>query len=257
MGRFHRHEDGTEHEHAADHGDHDHGDHTAYSTGEDRVVVLERIFDENDRAASANRDAFDAAGVRCINLMSSPGAGKTALLAHTLRHLRDRGIRAGVIEGDIETSLDADRLAGLGAQISLLNTGAGFGGECHLDAPMVARALTGLSLPDLDVVLVENVGNLVCPAEFDVGAHDKVMVYAITEGEEKPLKYPVMFRSVAAIVVNKIDLLPHLDFDLELFRANVASVNPGAVMFDVSARTGAGLAAWHEWLTRGLTETTT
>lgn len=263
MGRFHRHDDGTEHDHPHEH-DHDHehehpaadgpadpaahGDHTGYQTGTERVSVLERIFTENDRTADANRAALDSRGIRAVNLMSSPGAGKTTLLVHTLRHLRDRGVRAGVVEGDIETSLDADRLSGLGAQVALLNTSDGFGGECHLDAPMVARALSHLDLDGLDVLLVENVGNLVCPAEFDVGAHDSVMVYAITEGEEKPLKYPVMFRSVAVVLVNKMDLLPHLDFDLDLFRRNVAQVNPRARLIEVSARTGDGLDEWHDWL---------
>ena len=247
MGRFHRHDDGTGHVHDHDHG-HDVGDLTSYETGTERVVVLERIFDENDRAAAANRAALDGAGVRAVNLMSSPGAGKTTLLVHTLEHLRDVGLRAGVVEGDIETSIDADRLAGLGAQVSLLNTGDGFGGECHLDAPMVARALERLDLDLLDVLVVENVGNLVCPAEFDVGAHRRVMVASITEGEEKPLKYPVMFRSVELVLVNKMDLLPHLDFDLDLFRRNVASVNPDAEILEVSARTGEGLDAWHAWL---------
>jgi len=249
MGRFHRHDDGTGHDHDHDH-DHGHdvGDLTSYETGTERVVVLERIFDENDRAAAANRAALDGAGVRAVNLMSSPGAGKTTLLVHALEHLRDVGLRAGVVEGDIETSIDADRLAGLGAQVSLLNTGDGFGGECHLDAPMVARALERLDLDLLDVLVVENVGNLVCPAEFDVGAHRRVMVASITEGEEKPLKYPVMFRSVELVLVNKMDLLPHLDFDLDLFRRNVASVNPDAEILEVSARTGEGLDAWHAWL---------
>ena len=241
MGRFHRHADGTVHEH---------GDHSAYATGPERVTVLERIFGENDVAAEANRAAFDAHGIRCINVMSSPGAGKTAVLAHTLRYLQQRGVRTGVVEGDIETSLDADRLAGLGAQVSLLNTGAGFGGECHLDAPMVARAVSALDLDTLDLVIVENVGNLVCPAEFDVGAHDSVMVYAITEGEDKPLKYPVMFRAVGVVLVNKMDLLPHLDFDLDLFLRNLARVNPAARVHQVSARTGAGLDDWHAWLVR-------
>ena len=253
MGRFHRHDDGTEHSHEHDHdGDPaaEHGDHSAYTTGTERVSVLERIFGENDQAAEANRTSFDAHGIRCVNLMSSPGAGKTTLLVHTLRHLEGAGVRAGVVEGDIETSIDADRLAGLGAQVALLNTGDGFGGECHLDAPMVAHALNDLDLDTLDLLLVENVGNLVCPAEFDVGAHDSVMVYAITEGEEKPLKYPVMFRSVSVVLVNKMDLLPHLDFDLDLFRRNVAQVNPAATMIEVSARTGEGLADWHAWLTR-------
>ncbi|MCL2785241.1 MAG: hydrogenase nickel incorporation protein HypB, partial [Propionibacteriaceae bacterium] len=182
MGRFHRHEDGTVHEHDHDetghhhHHDHDHdhhhhddadraeliGDHTAYATAAERVEVLERIFDENDRAAEANRAALDAAGVTAINLMSSPGAGKTTLLVRTLAELQGK-VRCGIIEGDIETSIDADRLRGVGAQISLLNTGDGFGGECHLDAPMVAHAMTRLNLDDLDLLIIENVGNLVCP----------------------------------------------------------------------------------------------
>lgn len=255
MGRFHRHDDGTVHAHDHDHDrDHEHGDHSGYHTGVERVEVLERIFDENDSAAATNRGAFDAAGVCCVNLMSAPGAGKTTLLAHTLAYLQSEGVRAGVIEGDIETSIDADRLAGFGAQISLLNTGNGFGGECHLDAPMVARALRGLELSSLDLVLVENVGNLVCPAEFDVGAHRRVMVYAITEGEEKPLKYPVMFRSVDVVLVNKLDLLPHLDFDLDLLRRNLSQVNPTARVIEVSARTGDGLDAWHAWLLEAVAE---
>lgn len=225
-----------------------HGDHAGYATGIERISVLERIFDENDRAAAANRALLDTHAVVCLNLMSSPGAGKTTLLARTLALLADHGIRAGVVEGDIETSIDADRLSGLGAQISLLNTGAGFGGECHLDAPMVARALTQLDLAALDLVLIENVGNLVCPAEFDVGAHHRVMVYAITEGEEKPLKYPVMFRAVDLVLVNKIDLLPHLDVDLAAFDAALSSVNPDASTLQVSARTGEGMSAWMDWL---------
>ncbi|GAA3601074.1 hydrogenase nickel incorporation protein HypB [Marihabitans asiaticum] len=262
MGRFHRHDDGTEHSHDHHHAttpevrgaslEGDHGDHSGYATGTERVQVLERIFDENDQAAQANRDAFDAAGVTCVNLMSSPGAGKTSVLRSTLAHLRDAGLRAGVVEGDIETAIDAERLADLGAQISLLNTGDGFGGECHLDAPMVARALTRLDLEALDVVLVENVGNLVCPAEFDVGAHRRVMVSSVTEGEDKPLKYPVMFRAVDAVLVNKVDLLPHLDLDLDELIANIAQVNPSASVFEVSARTGEGMDDWHEWLLDGL-----
>jgi len=180
--------------------------------------------------------------------MSSPGAGKTALLRRTLQALDGR-VRVGIVEGDIETSLDADRLAGFGALVALVNTGNGFGGECHLDAPMVASALPRLPLDDLDLVVIENVGNLVCPAEFDVGEHAKAMVYAITEGEEKPLKYPVMFRAVDVVVVNKIDLLPHLDFDLDLFLTNLAAVNPTARVIRASARTGDGVGEWVDWLT--------
>jgi len=248
MGRFHRHDDGTVHEHEHEH-EHDdkHGDHSAYETGPERIMVLERIFDENDRAAENNRSQLDAHAVVGVNLMSSPGAGKTALLERTLAHFDGRR-RVGVVEGDIETSIDADRLAGYGAQISLLNTGDGFGGECHLDAPMVAKALVDLDLAALDLLLVENVGNLVCPAEFEVGTHVSAMVYAITEGEEKPLKYPVMFRSVDVVLVNKMDLLPHLDFDMALFEANLARVNPKAKVIRVSARTGEGVDAWFAWL---------
>jgi|SRR4051794_5218355 hydrogenase nickel incorporation protein HypB len=242
MGRFHRHDEaGHGHSHVAL------GDHSGYGTGGERIEVLERIFDENDRTAAANRADFDAAGVVTLNLMSSPGAGKTALLRETLLRLADR-VRIGIVEGDIETSIDADRLRGLGARISLLNTANGFGGECHLDAPMVRRALGDLHLPELDMVIIENVGNLVCPAEFAVGEHARAMVYAVTEGEEKPLKYPVMFRAVDAVVINKMDLVPHLDFDLDLFRANLRGINPGATVIEASARTGNGIDSWCSWL---------
>lgn len=282
MGRFHRHDDGTVHAH--DHGDHphehhhhhdhghghdhghahdhahdlshvdadsaEHGDHTGYDTGRERVLILEDIFTENDVRAAENRALFDDHGVTAINVMSSPGSGKTALLRHALEDLRGK-VRVGVIEGDIETPLDAERLEGFGAQISLLNTGNGFGGECHLDAPMISSALRGLDLAELDLVFIENVGNLVCPAEFEVGEHRKMMVYAVTEGEDKPLKYPVMFRSVEAVAVNKIDLLPYLDFDMDLFLANLRTVNPDAKVFEVSAKTGEGLDAWLSWLLEG------
>lgn len=252
MGRFHRHDDGTVHEHhhgdhPHDHGHHDHGDHSGYETGRERIEVLEDIFAENDHCAAHNRNAFDAHNVQAINVMSSPGSGKTTVLQHVLAAAQAAGIRTGVIEGDIETSLDADRLGGYGAQISLLNTGNGFGGECHLDAPMVAAALSRLDLSALDLVLIENVGNLVCPAEFEVGEHRKLMVYAVTEGEDKPLKYPVMFRSVGAVVVNKVDLLPYLDFDRELFLANLEKVNPGVPVFEVSAKTGEGMVELLRW----------
>ena len=248
-GHYHGHDHGLDHREGDDHG-HAHddiGDHSGYETGADRIVVLERIFDENDRRAAENRARLDAAGVLTLNLMSSPGAGKTTLLETTLAKLPAPG-RIGIIEGDIETSIDADRLSAVGARVSLLNTANGFGGECHLDAPMVANALQRLDLDGLDLLFVENVGNLVCPAEFDVGAHRSVMIYAITEGEEKPLKYPVMFRSVDAVVVNKLDLLPHLDFDLDLFSRNLQIVNPGVEVFHVSARTGEGMDAWLAWL---------
>ena len=258
MGRFHRHEDGTvhDHPHTDDHEPVHHleveprdvGDHRGYvDTGVSRVAVLEKILSENDRVADGNRAAFAAAGVRAVNLMSGPGAGKTTLLRRTIVALGEK-VRIGVLEGDIATSLDADRLDGLGADISLVNTSAGFGGECHLDAVMVRAGLDRLSLDRLDLLVIENVGNLVCPAEFNVGESAKAMVYAVTEGEEKPLKYPVMFRAAEVVVVNKIDLLPHLDFDLDLFLNNLRDVNPAAEVILTSARTGEGVDAWCAWL---------
>jgi hydrogenase nickel incorporation protein HypB len=247
MGRFHRHPDGTDHEHEPN-AEHDVGDHSGYTeTGAARIMVLENILSENDRVADENRRDLRAAGVRTVNLMSSPGAGKTTLLRQTLVELRDR-LRIGVLEGDIATSIDADRLEGLGAAVSLVNTGAGFGGECHLDATMVRSGLGRLPLADIDLLLIENVGNLVCPAEFAVGEDARAMVYAITEGEEKPLKYPVMFRAADVVVVNKLDLLPHLDFDLDLFLGNLADVNPKAEVIHASSRTGEGVAGWCAWL---------
>src|ERR1700761_8896742 len=162
MGRFHRHDDGTVHTHDHDHPDHDHGDHSRYQTGSQRIDVLEAIFAENDVLAEANRAAFEANGIRTLNLMSSPGSGKTTVLQATLDELAGE-LAIGVIEGDIATDLDAAKLSGRGAQVSLLNTSNGFGGECHLDAPMVNRALPGLDLAALDLVVIENVGNLVCP----------------------------------------------------------------------------------------------
>jgi hydrogenase nickel incorporation protein HypB len=246
MGRFHRHPDGTGH--ADDHhaGDHGVGDHSGYGSGPERVEVLERILSENDRVAAANRDAFGRAGVVTVNLMSAPGAGKTTLLRRTLDALGD--VRVGVLEGDIETSLDAEALEGFGAAVSLVNTSAGFGGECHLDAVMVRSGLGRLPLAELDLLVVENVGNLVCPAEFDVGEHARAMVCSVTEGEDKPLKYPVMYRAADVVVVNKVDLLPHLDLDLDRFLANIGAVNPSATVLELSARTGEGVDAWVAWL---------
>ncbi|ETW26151.1 hydrogenase nickel incorporation protein HypB [Mycobacterium gastri] len=246
MGRFHRHDDGTVHIHEHEH---EHGDHTGYQTGAARVDVLEDIFAENDARAAINRAAFDSNGIRALNLMSSPGSGKTTVLQTTLDELAGE-FAIGIIEGDIATDLDAAKLSGRGAQVSLLNTSNGFGGECHLDAPMVNRALPGLDLPGLDLVIIENVGNLVCPAEFDVGEHAKAMVYSVTEGEDKPLKYPVMFRSVDVVLLNKIDLVPYLDADVQAYIAHIRQVNTTATILPVSARTGAGMTAWFDWLRR-------
>jgi hydrogenase nickel incorporation protein HypB len=211
-----------------------------------KVTVVEGVLDANDTIARANRADFDAAGVRVVNLMSAPGAGKTTLLERVLRDLG--GVRAGVLEGDVQGSLDADRLAALHVPVVQLNTDPGFGGECHLDANMVRSALGSLPLDDLDVLVIENVGNLVCPAEFRVGEHARVMVSSVTEGEDKPLKYPLMFRACELVLINKIDLLEHLDFDLDRFLHHLDAVHRGVPRMLMSARTGEGVDAFARWL---------
>ena len=211
-----------------------------------KVKVAEDALDANETIARANRDDFDRAGVTVVNLMSAPGAGKTTLLERGLERLD--GVRAGVLEGDVQGSIDADRIAALHMPVVQLNTDNGFGGECHLDANMVRSALDELPLDELDLLVIENVGNLVCPAEFRVGEDARVMVSSVTEGEDKPLKYPLMFRACELVVVNKVDLLPHLDFDLDRFLANLDAVHPGVEHTLVSARTGEGIDAWREWL---------
>jgi hydrogenase nickel incorporation protein HypB len=211
-----------------------------------RVRVVESALDANDTIARANRADFDRADVAVVNLMSSPGAGKTTLLERALTGLQ--GVRVGVLEGDVQGSFDADRLARVHVPVVQLNTDNGFGGECHLDANMVRSAIPDLPLEDIDLLVIENVGNLVCPAEFRVGEDVRAMVASVTEGEDKPLKYPLMFRACELVVVNKIDLLPHLDFDLERFLANLDAVNPGVERILVSARTGEGVDAFRDWL---------
>jgi hydrogenase nickel incorporation protein HypB len=214
-----------------------------------KQVVMQGVLDANDALAQANREKFDHAGNYVINMMSSPGAGKTALLERTLELLRGK-LRLGVLEGDVQTTLDADRLARFHVPLVQVNTGPGFGGECHLDANMVRSGLSELPLHDIDVLVIENVGNLVCPAEFKVGEDTRVMVYSITEGEEKPLKYPLMFRLADLVLVNKVDLLEYLDFDLEQFLGNLEAVNPGVNRILTSARTGQGVDEWCSWLER-------
>ncbi len=212
-----------------------------------KVRIVEDALDANNTIARANRDDFDARDVAVVNLMSAPGAGKTALLERVLGALGD--VRAGVLEGDVEGSYDADRLASLHVPVTQLNTGNGFGGECHLDANMVRSALPALPLEDIDLLVIENVGNLVCPAEFRVGEDARVMVCSVTEGEDKPLKYPLMFRACELVVINKIDLLPHLEFDVERLLHNLDAVHPGVERMLVSARTGEGVDAFRDWLT--------
>jgi len=211
-----------------------------------RVRIVEDALDANNTIARANREDFDRHGVAVVNMMSAPGAGKTTLLERVLPDLR--GLRVGVLEGDVQGTLDADRLAGAHVPVVQLNTDPGFGGECHLDANMVRSALPALPLAELDLLVIENVGNLVCPAEFRVGEDVRVMVSAVTEGEDKPLKYPLMFRTCELVLINKIDLLPHLDFDLELFLHHLDQVHPGVERMLLSARSGEGVEAWRDWL---------
>jgi hydrogenase nickel incorporation protein HypB len=213
-----------------------------------RVRVVEDALDANNTIARANREDFDRAGVHVVNLMSAPGAGKTTLLERVLASLD--GVRAGVLEGDVQGSLDADRLAGLHVPVVQLNTGNGFGGECHLDANMVRSALPALPLGEIDLLVIENVGNLVCPAEFRVGEDVRIMVSSIAEGEDKPLKYPLMFRACELVVINKIDLLPHVDFDMDRYLHHLEAVHPGVETIRCSARTGEGVEEFRKWLER-------
>jgi hydrogenase nickel incorporation protein HypB len=210
-----------------------------------KIRVVEDALDANNTIARANRDDFDRHGVRVVNLMSAPGAGKTSLLERVLGGLDKR---VGVLEGDVQGNYDADRLASLHIPVTQLNTDPGFGGECHLDANMVRSALPALPLADIDLLVIENVGNLVCPAEFRVGEDARVMVSSVTEGEDKPLKYPLMFRTCELVLINKIDLLEHLDFDLDLFLHHLDAVHPGVERMLVSARTGEGVDGFRAWL---------
>jgi len=213
-----------------------------------KVRVVEDVLDANNTIARANRDDFDRHGVTVINLMSAPGAGKTRLLERALDGLAEEGMRVGVLEGDVQGSYDADRLTRLHIPVVQLNTDGGFGGECHLDANMVRSAIPSLPLADIDVLVIENVGNLVCPAEFRVGEDARMMVCSVTEGEDKPLKYPLMFRACELVVVNKIDLLQHLDFDIDLLEAHLQAVHPGVQCMRTSAHTGEGIDALRDWL---------
>ncbi len=212
-----------------------------------KVKVAEDALDANTTIAQANREDFDRHGVRVVNFMSAPGAGKTTLLE---RVLADIDIRVGVLEGDVQGSADADRLAALHIPVVQINTDAGFGGECHLDANMVRSALPDLPLAEIDLLVIENVGNLVCPAEFRVGEDARIMVSSVTEGEDKPAKYPLMFRACELVLINKIDLLEHLDFDLELFHYKLDAVHPDVETMELSAKTGEGTDAFRDWLVR-------
>jgi len=208
-----------------------------------KVEILENIFSANDRLASTNRRILDAAGVYSVNLMASPGAGKTSLIELTVEKLREE-FRIAVIDGDIATSLDADRAASAGALAVQINTG----GECHLDAVMVNEALPRINLNEIDFLIVENVGNLVCPASFQLGTHTNVLVASIPEGDDKPYKYPGMYRGVDALIINKIDLLPYVDFRMDYFKRGVEMLNPGLITFPLSCRNQEGIHDYLDWL---------
>lgn len=209
-----------------------------------RIPVVEKILSANDRLAQANRLCLDAHQVFSLNLMASPGAGKTSLIEQTVKGLAGN-LRLAVIDGDIATSLDADRAAAAGAAAVQINTG----GECHLDAVMLQGALQQLDLSAFDLLIVENVGNLVCPASFQLGTHRSVLIASIPEGDDKPYKYPGMYQGVNALVINKIDLLPYVNFNMNYFRQGVEILNPGVVSFPISCRTGEGLQSWLNWIT--------
>ena len=240
------------------HHDHEHG-HTHHHDGKQShhhgekhgkrttIAIEEDILGKNNRLAGFNRALFKEKGIFVLNLVSSPGSGKTTLLENTLRELSYK-LRCAVIEGDQQTDNDARRIAATGVPVRQINTGAG----CHLDAHMIMHSTDGFDMDNLDLLLIENVGNLVCPAAFDLGEHHKVAVLSVTEGEDKPLKYPQMFRNSTVMLLNKTDLLPYLDFDVEKCKGFARQVSPGIRIFEVSARTGEGMEAWYTWLTTGV-----
>ncbi len=207
------------------------------------VPVVEQILSANDRIALQNRSEFDAAGLFAINLMASPGAGKTSLIMETVKALKDE-FRLAAVDGDVATSIDSDKVAALGVPAVQINTG----GACHLDAAMLQAALPELPLPELDLLAVENVGNLICPTGFRLGVHRNVLIASVPEGDDKPYKYPGMYQGVDAMLLNKMDVLSAFDFDMDYFRRGVEILNPGLTFFAVSCRTGDGLDAWLNWV---------
>jgi hydrogenase nickel incorporation protein HypB len=210
-----------------------------------RIPVVENILSANDRIAQRNREMLDQLGVWGINIMASPGAGKTTFILKTLEALHER-LKFGVVEGDLASSIDTEKAIAAGLPAVQINTG----GECHLDAVMLADALPELPLKDLDLVIVENVGNLICPANFQIGTHLNVLIASIPEGDDKPYKYPGMYRGVQVLIISKVDLLPYVPFNMEYFKKGVEVLNPGVMVFPVSAKTGEGMESWVDWLVK-------
>jgi len=243
----HHHHKHGHHDHHYDHnheqGEHRHGD----VEGAKKITVEADILDKNNRLGAGNRALFREKGIFVLNLVSSPGSGKTTILERTLRQLMGT-FRCAVIEGDQQTDNDARRIAATGVPVKQINTGAG----CHLDAHMICHAIDEFDLDSLDILFIENVGNLVCPASFDLGEDHKVALLSVTEGEDKPLTYPQMFHAADLILMNKVDLLPHLDFDMEACQEMARRVSPGIRIFETSARNGQGMDSWYEWLAEGV-----
>lgn len=253
----HEHSHDHQHDHAHDHShdhNHQHGHHHDYGTGparahvpglsQTRMVQIEQdILSKNDQYAQANRSYFDQHGILALNLVSSPGSGKTSLLTRTLNDLK-ASQALSVIEGDQQTSQDADRIRETGVSAIQVNTGKG----CHLDAHMIGHAMDDLKPEDESVLFIENVGNLVCPASFDLGEALRVVILSVTEGEDKPIKYPDMFQGADVMLLNKVDLLPHLDFDVEACMNYARRVKPGIKILQVSARSGEGMSSWYDWI---------
>jgi hydrogenase nickel incorporation protein HypB len=208
-----------------------------------KVKVLQNILSANDQLAARNRQLLNQKKVFTVNIMSSPGAGKTSLILQTIEGLKDK-VKIAVIEGDVASSLDAEKVTAYGGRAVQINTDGG----CHLDANMLVSALDNLPLDDIELLLIENVGNLICPAEFALGEHKKVMLLSIPEGDDKPYKYPLMFTIADAVVINKLDLLPYLDFDVERFCRAVKGLNQRVEIFQLSCKTGEGVESWLSWL---------
>ena len=221
-------------------------------SGVREIKVVRRVLDANDQMAARNRERFAARNVFVLNMMSSPGSGKTTLLEKTLARIMP-DIPSAVVVGDICTTHDADRLAQSGAPVVQVNTDE-FGGDCHLAAHVIEKAVDDIDLDAVELLIVENIGNLVCPAEFDIGEDVRVVVLSVTEGEDKPAKYPLMFRQCDAALLNKIDLLPHLDYDKEAALGYIQQVHPGMPVFEISARSGEGFEPWIAWLQTRLKE---
>ncbi len=213
------------------------------------INVRQSVFEENNRIAMKNREFFDSSSLFVVNLMSAPGSGKTTLIERTIDALKEK-FRFGVIEGDITSSIDAEKLEKKGIPVIQLNTG----GECHLDANMVSQAIENFDFNDLDIIIIENVGNLVCPAEFKVGEDIKVMILSAPEGEDKPKKYPLMFMESSALIINKMDLIPHIDTDINALINNAMEINPKLKIFMTSAKTGEGIKEWADWLAQKIIE---